>query len=170
MIPLLAAAIPSIVGAIGSAFRGKNKIVDAGLDVVQSIVGHPVNSLNDVDYSKLSADQITALKTADYNFYNQYNDQLVKLSQTEIEDRKDARSMQASQKSYMPSFLTTILTFGLFVIIWLIFEKSTNLNAEENTLLNTIFGMYLMKWGDSISFWFGTSFSSRIKDFVGYKK
>lgn len=170
MLPLLAAAIPSIVGAIGSAIRGKNKVIDAGLDVVQNIVGHPVNSLEDVNYKDLTTDQITALKKADYDFYSQYNDQIVALSNTEIEDRKDARNMQASQKSHMPAFLTTILTFGMFIIIWLLFDKTTNLNAEEQTLLNTIFGMYLMKWGDSISFWFGTSFGDRIKDFIAIKK
>lgn len=170
MLPLLAAAIPSIVGAIGGAIRGKNKIVDAGLDVVQNIVGHSVDSLGDVDYTKLTPEQITALKKADYAFYIQYNDQIIALSNVEVEDRKDARSMQASQKSHMPAFLTTVLTFGMFIIIWLLFSKTTNLNAEEQTLLNTIFGMYLMKWGDSISFWFGTSFGDRIKDYIAIKK
>lgn len=166
MFPLLAGIIPYIADKIGNSIRGKNKIVDAGLDIVQNVVGHPVNSLTDVDYSKLTPEQITALKQADYGFYIDYNDKIVALAEQEVADRINARSTQVQTHSKMPATITIILTIGLFAIIWMIIKESTNLNQVEQTLLSSIIGMYIMKWGDSVSFFTGSSLASRSKDFI----
>jgi hypothetical protein len=170
--PLLAAIAPSIVQYVGSQLRGKSKVIDEGLNVVQQALGKPVNSLADAEYMMKNAtpEQIAALKAGDLDFYKNYNQMIVALVNAEVEDRRNAQLNQQQTQSFMPQIIVAVLSIGLFYIFYLLFNDATNLNIEEKDIIYLIIGTYIGKWADSISFFMGSSFGSRAKDFIGGNK
>lgn len=148
MFPLLAALIPSIVGAVGSAIRGQSKVIDSALDVVQDVVGHPVNSLDDVDLSKLTNDQILKLKEIDsayqYNVFKAETDDAANARQREIEIVKSGRI------DWSKHFVTITIVFGYFLtIIYILHLVALNeVSTDEAVIVGqiiTLLGGLLVK-------------------------
>jgi len=118
--------------------------------------------------SEATTEQMLLLKKADQEFSLQMQalgfNNIKDIESILAEDRKDARAMQVSTKSYMPAFLASILTAGmlvlLFVLVYMWFQK------ENSILLNMIFfllGNIVTVWLNSTGFFTGTTKGSAEK-------
>lgn len=162
MLPVLAALIPAIVDVVGTAVRGQSTIIDGALDKVSQALQSPINSL--LDIKDLTTEQVAALQKANLDFKSSFNNSVVQLAQVEVDDRKNARDLQKTLNSNMPAFLTIMLTIEVFifyiVLIFVEVDKDTISIIKEGL-------MYILGvWSGGVSFWLGSSYGSRVKDFV----
>ena len=77
-----------------------------------------------------------------------------------VQDRKSARDMQTTTKSFIPPLLALIITLGFFgILIGMMTGKVTSSDA-----LMLLLGSLGTAWTGVISFYFGSSASSQNKD------
>lgn len=138
MIPLLAALIPTIVSVVGDAVRGKSNAVDAALNVVQEVVGHPVDSLDDVNPDELTSDQLLKLKELDLDY--QY-----KVFKAETEDAANARQreveiIKSGHIDWPKNVYNMVITIGYFIVIFTIFHMYAKdlINKDEGLIIGSV--------------------------------
>lgn len=114
--------------------------------------------------SGATPEQMLALKNADQTFA--LNMQALGFKQvTDIEalaagDRKDARDMQKSTRSWVPAALSVIITIGFLGL--LTGMMTGYMKAEDNQAMLLMLGALGVAFGQVINFWLGsTSESSR---------
>lgn len=93
-----------------------------------------------IDLAKLNADHEAALIVA------------------EVDDRKNARGMQVSNRSNVPAILSGLITVGFFGI--LVGMMTGSLKVSESQALLLLLGSLSTAWGCVVSFWFGTTHDS----------
>ena len=80
--------------------------------------------------------------------------------QLAVQDRKSARDMQTTTKSFIPPLLALIITLGFFgILVGMMTGKVTSSDA-----LMLLLGSLGTAWTGVISFYFGSSASSQNKD------
>ena len=80
--------------------------------------------------------------------------------QLAVQDRKSARDLQTTTKSFIPPLLALIITLGFFgILIGMMTGKVTSSDA-----LMLLLGSLGTAWTGVISFYFGSSASSQNKD------
>lgn len=107
----------------------------------------------------VTPEQMLALKTAD----QQFQEQMAQLGFKDLEtlaalaedDRKDARAMQMSQRSFIPAALSVLVTVGFFGL--LIGMMMGALKVSDSQALTLMLGSLSTGWGVVMSFWFGTT-------------
>lgn len=107
---------------------------------------------------------LLALKEADQNFALQMQSlgfkQVTDLEALAAGDRKDARAMQATTRSWVPAALSVIITVGFLGL--LTGMMTGYLKAEDNQAMLLMLGALGVAFGQVINFWLGsTSESSR---------
>ena len=136
------------VEAAAAAFGLSDKTADA---VKQAIGG-------------ATPEQMLALKNADQAFSLQMQalgfKQVTDLEVLAAGDRRDARLMQTSTRSWVPAALSVIITFGF---LGLLTGMMTGfMKAEDNQAMLLMLGALGVAFGQVINFWLGsTSESSR---------
>ena len=109
-------------------------------------------------------EQLLALKNADQAFSLQMQalgfKQVTDLEALAAGDRRDARMMQTSTRSWVPAALSVIITFGF---LGLLTGMMTGfMKAEDNQAMLLMLGALGVAFGQVINFWLGsTSESSR---------
>jgi len=77
-----------------------------------------------------------------------------------VQDRKSAREMQTTTRSWIPPLLAIIITVGFFgILVGMMSGKVTSSDA-----LMLLLGSLGTAWTGVISFYFGSSASSQNKD------
>ena len=118
-----------------------------------------------IEDGKLSAEQIEAVKIEEIKFKEQTKALGLNFEQLAVDDRKSARAMQSETKSNVPSILSYAITIGFFGILAAIM---LNYAKDNNQPLLIMLGSLGTAWVSVVSFWFGSTNASHVKDDMLY--
>jgi hypothetical protein len=115
--------------------------------------------------SGATPEQMLALKHADHQFSLQMQalgfKQISDLEAIAADDRKSARDMQSSTRSFIPAMLSVMVTVGYFGV--LLGMMTQVLQVADSQALLIMLGSLGTAWGMVMAFWFGTTRASEVK-------
>lgn len=115
--------------------------------------------------SGATPDQMLALKKADQDFSLKMQElgfkQVTDLEAIAAGDRKDARDMQKTVRSWVPAALSVIVTIGFFGLLAGMLTGS--LKVSDSQALLILLGALATGWGQVMNFWFGSTHESGTK-------
>ena len=151
LVPMLGTALGGPLGGAAAAF-----IADKlGLD------GKTVEAVSDVlNSSKMTPDQIAALKLAEIDFNKFLQQNKIDLARLDVDNTKSARDMAATTKSLTPAVMSYLITGGFFGILG--YMMSSSYQSSEPLLV--MLGSLGTAWVAVVNFWFGSSHGSQAKD------
>jgi len=107
-------------------------------------------------------EQMLALKEADQTFQRDMQalgfKQITDLEALAAGDRKDARDMLKTTRSWVPAALSFIVTVGYFGVLIGLLTQS--LEVKDSQALLLMLGSLGTAWGMVMAFWFGTTADS----------
>lgn len=110
----------------------------------------------------VTPEQLLALKTADQGFALQMQalgfKQISDLEAIAAGDRKDARDMLKTTRSWVPAALSGFVTVGYFTILIGLMTGVMAISDSQAMLL--MLGSLTTAWGVVMAFWFGTTADS----------
>ena len=115
-----------------------------------------------IESGKLSADQLASLKQAEMDLQAKAQELGLNFEKLATDDRKSARDMQISTKSFVPALLSILIVVAwaliqYFLLTHIIAQEMRELVAR---VLGTLDGALMLV----LSFYFGSSSSSQNKD------
>ena len=115
-----------------------------------------------IESSKLSAEQLASLKQAEIELQAKAQELGLDFEKLATDDRKSARDMQISTKSFVPALLSVLIVVAwaliqYFLLTHIIAQEMRELVAR---VLGTLDGALMLV----LSFYFGSSSSSQNKD------
>ena len=151
--------IESIAPTIASCLGGP--LAGMAVEVVSKSLGIDPNAVQDtINSGKLTADQIASIQSAEIALKAKAQEMNLDFEQLAVQDRKSARDMQTTTKSFIPPLLALIITLGFFgILVGMMTGKVTSSDA-----LMLLLGSLGTAWTGVISFYFGSSASSQNKD------
>ena len=151
--------IESIAPTIASCLGGP--LAGLAVEAVSKAIGVDPSAVQDtINSGKLTADQIASIQSAEIALKAKAQEMNLDLEQLAVQDRKSARDMQTTTKSFIPPLLALIITLGFFgILIGMMTGKVTSSDA-----LMLLLGSLGTAWTGVISFYFGSSASSQNKD------
>ena len=151
--------IESIAPTIASCLGGP--LAGLAVEAVSKAIGVDPSSVQDtINSGKLTADQIASIQSAEIALKAKAQEMNLDFEQLAVQDRKSARDMQTTTKSFIPPLLALIITLGFFgILIGMMTGKVTSSDA-----LMLLLGSLGTAWTGVISFYFGSSASSQNKD------
>jgi hypothetical protein len=131
------------------------------VEAVSKSLGIDPNAVQDtINSGKLTADQIASIQSAEIALKAKAQEMNLDFEQLAVQDRKSARDMQTTTKSFIPPLLALIITIGFFgILVGMMTGKVTSSDA-----LMLLLGSLGTAWTGVISFYFGSSASSQNKD------
>ena len=146
---------PTIASCLGGPLAGM------AVEAVSKSLGIDPNAVQDtINNGKLTADQIASIQSAEIALKAKAQEMSLDFEQLAVQDRKSARDMQTTNKSFVPPLLALIITIGFFgILIGMMTGKVTSSDA-----LMLLLGSLGTAWTGVISFYFGSSASSQNKD------
>ena len=126
-------------------------------------ISHEVNDM--IQSNKLNADQIAQVKLAEIELQRQAQELGLDFAKIEVADSVSARNMEIATKSNIPAILAAITTVGFFGILILLFFNRVD---PTNNALMIMLGSLGTAWTGVISFYFGSSHGSQMKDQMLY--
>lgn len=115
-----------------------------------------------IESGRMTAEQVAALRQAELDLQLKLKQLDIDVEKLASDDRANARAMQVSTRSWVPAALAVTLTVGFFGI--LIGLMTGDLKLWDNSGLQMLLGSLGTSWGMVVSFYFGSSASSRAKD------
>jgi hypothetical protein len=151
--------IESIAPTIASCLGGP--LAGLAVEAVSKAIGVDPSAVQDtINSGKLSADQIASIQAAEIQLKAKAQEMNLDFEQLAVQDRKSARDMQTTTKSFIPPLLALIITLGFFgILVGMMTGKVTSSDA-----LMLLLGSLGTAWTGVISFYFGSSASSQNKD------
>ena len=151
--------IESIAPTIASCLGGP--LAGLAVEAVSKAIGVDPSAVQDtINSGKLTADQIASIQSAEIALKAKAQEMSLDFEQLAVQDRKSARDMQTTTKSFIPPLLALIITLGFFgILIGMMTGKVTSSDA-----LMLLLGSLGTAWTGVISFYFGSSASSQNKD------
>jgi hypothetical protein len=115
-----------------------------------------------IEQGKLSADQLSSLKQAELELQSKAQELGLNFEKLAVDDRKSARDMQVSTKSFVPALLSILVVCAwaliqYFLLTHVIAQEMRELVAR---VLGTLDGALMLV----LSFYFGGSSDSQDKD------
>ena len=146
---------PTIASCLGGPLAGM------AVEAVSKSLGIDPNAVQDtINNGKLTADQIASIQSAEIALKAKAQEMSLDFEQLAVQDRKSARDMQTTTKSFIPPLLALIITIGFFgILVGMMTGKVTSSDA-----LMLLLGSLGTAWTGVISFYFGSSASSQNKD------
>ena len=146
---------PTIASCLGGPLAGM------AVEAVSKSLGIDPNAVQDtINSGKLTADQIASIQSAEIALKAKAQEMNLDFEQLAVQDRKSARDMQTTTKSFIPPLLALIITVGFFgILVGMMTGKVTSSDA-----LMLLLGSLGTAWTGVISFYFGSSASSQNKD------
>ena len=146
---------PTIASCLGGPLAGM------AVEAVSKSLGIDPNAVQDtINSGKLSAEQIASIQAAEIQLKAKAQEMNLDFEQLAVQDRKSARDMQTTTKSFIPPLLALIITLGFFgILVGMMTGKVTSSDA-----LMLLLGSLGTAWTGVISFYFGSSASSQNKD------
>lgn len=147
---------PTIATALGGPLAGM------AVSAISKAIGVDEDKVQDIIASnKLSADQVAQIKTAEMELQKQAQELGLNFEKLAVEDRKSARDMQVTTRSWVPPLLAAAVTVGFFAILGgMMFGK---MSVADNTALTMMLGSLGTAWTGIIAYYFGSSAGSQAK-------
>jgi hypothetical protein len=146
---------PTIATALGGPLAGM------AVSAISKAVGVDEDKVQDMIASnKLNADQVAQLKMAEIELARQAQELGLNFEKLAVDDRKSAREMQATTRSWMPPILAGAVTLGFFAIMTLMFFNKVDSN---NPAILMMLGSLGTAWTGIIAYYFGSSAGSQAK-------
>jgi hypothetical protein len=154
--------IKQLAPLIGTALTGPFGGVAAKM--LADKVGLPDSSVKAVQdaltNSSMTADDIAQIKLAEIEFQKFCKTNEIDLERLTVEDRKDARQMLISTRSWVPAALTIFTTLGFFGVLILMMLHP---EVRESAPLMIMLGQLSAGWAACLAFWMGTTSNSQNK-------
>ena len=146
---------PTIASCLGGPLAGM------AVEAISKAIGVDPSAVQDtINSGKLTAEQIASIQQAEIALKAKAQEMNLDFEQLAVQDRKSARDMQNTTKSFIPPLLALIITLGFFgILIGMMTGKVTSSDA-----LMLLLGSLGTAWTGVISFYFGSSASSQAKD------
>lgn len=150
--------LPTIATALGGPAAG-----GAVRFLADKFLGDENASVADLEsaISKANPDQLIQLKQIDADYKSEMARADVNLEQIMSDDRNSARNREVVLKDYMPKVLALLLTLGFFGFLTGMFLMP---GSFKNPALDIMLGMLSTKFGEMISYYFGSSKGSADKN------
>ena len=104
---------PTIATALGGPLAG------LAVDAVSKAIGVDPKDVQDtINTGKLSAEQIASIQQAELTLKTKAQEMGLDFEQLAVNDRKSARDMQMTVKSWIPPILAIGITIGFFGIMY----------------------------------------------------
>ena len=146
---------PTIASCLGGPLAGM------AVEAISKAIGVDPSAVQDtINSGKLTAEQIASIQQAEIALKAKAQEMNLDFEQLAVQDRKSARDMQNTTKSFIPPLLALIITLGFFgILVGMMTGKVTSSDA-----LMLLLGSLGTAWTGVISFYFGSSASSQAKD------
>ena len=151
---------PTIASALGGPLAG---IAVTALCKAMNLNEHEVQGI--IQTGKLTSDQIEQIKLAEIELKRQQQELGLDFEKLAVADSVSARNMEIVTKSHIPAILASITTIGFFGILILLFFNKVD---PANNALMIMLGSLGTAWTGVISFYFGSSHGSQLKDQMLY--
>jgi hypothetical protein len=153
---------PTVATALGGPLAGM------AVSAISKAIGVDEDKVQDmISSNKLNADQVAQLKLAEIELAKQAQELGLNFEKLAVDDRKSAREMQATTRSWMPPILAGAVTIGFFVIMGLMFFNKVDSN---NPAILMMLGSLGTAWTGIIAYYFGSSAGSQAKTEMMAKK
>lgn len=151
---VLAKIAPTLGMALGGPLGGM-----AG-NVLSAVLGK--KDIKEVENAVLAGDPATMLKVkeAEVAFQQHMADLGVTMEQLAVDDRKSARDMQVSTKTFLVPSIAMLIVVGFLVMVG---TTLMGYSHVEGALAGTLVGYLSAKCEQVLSFYFGSSSSSERK-------
>ncbi len=146
---------PTIASALGGPLAG------LAVSAVSKAIGVSQEDARDMlDKATMTPEQLAQIKQAELDLQKQAQSLGLDFEKLAVDDRKSARDMQASTKSWVPPILAFSITLGFFGILAALMSGQVQKSDELMVML----GSLGTSWTGVIAFYFGSSASSQKKD------
>lgn len=147
---------PTIATALGGPLAGM------AVSALAKAIGVDPDKVNDlISDNKLTAEQVAQIKIAEIELQKQAQELGLNFEKLAVEDRRSARDMQATTRSWVPPLLAASVTIGFFAILGgMMFGK---MSVADNTALTMMLGSLGTAWTGIIAYYFGSSAGSQAK-------
>jgi len=112
--------------------------------------------------SKLTPEQLTALKNAEHEFQTRMAELGIDLEKLNAADRASARDMQKTTRSWVPDALAVFVHVVLAGLLWAMFARA--IPEPNKDAFNIILGMVGTGVASIWGFYYGSSSGSQAKD------
>ena len=146
--PTLATCLAGPLGGMAIELLSKHLNID------------PKDVQDTINNGKLTADQIASVQAAELAIKAKAQEMSLDFEQLATQDRKSARDMQMTVKSWIPPILAIGITIGFFGIM--VGMMSGHVQSSEALMM--LLGSLGTAWTGVIAFYFGSSASSQAKD------
>ena len=146
--PTLATCLAGPLGGMAIELLSKHLNID------------PKDVQDTINNGKLTADQIASVQAAELAIKAKAQEMSLDFEQLATQDRKSARDMQMTVKSWIPPILAIGITIGFFGIMYGMMTG----HVTSSEALMILLGSLGTAWTGVISFYFGSSASSQAKD------
>ena len=146
---------PTIASCLGGPLAGM------AVEAISKAIGVDPNAVQDtINSGKLTAEQIASIQQAEIALKAKAQEMNLDFEQLAVQDRKSARDMQVTTKSWIPPLLAIIITLGFFGIL----AGMMTGRVTSSEALMIMLGSLGTAWTGIIAFYFGSSASSQNKD------
>ena len=146
---------PTIASCLGGPLAGM------AVEAVSKAIGVDPSAVQDtINSGKLTAEQIASIQQAEIALKAKAQEMNLDFEQLAVQDRKSARDMQVTTKSWIPPLLAIIITLGFFGIL----AGMMTGRVTSSEALMIMLGSLGTAWTGIIAFYFGSSASSQNKD------
>jgi len=146
---------PTIASCLGGPLAG------LAVEAVSKSLGIDPNAVQDtINSGKLTADQIASIQSAELALKAKAQEMSLDFEQLAVEDRKSAREMQTTTRSWIPPVLAVGVTGGFFGILFGLMYGQ----IQHAPQIDIMLGSLGTAWTGIIGFYFGSSASSQNKD------
>ncbi len=131
------------------------------VETISKAIGvDPSEVQNTINSGKMTADQIASLQQAELALKARAQELGLDFAKLAVDDRKSARELQATTRSYIPPALAILVTVGFFgILIGMMMET-----FKTSEALMLMLGSLGTAWTGIIAFYFGSSAGSQAKD------
>ena len=151
---------PTIASCLGGPLAGM------AVEAVSKAIGVDPSAVQDtINSGKLTAEQIASIQQAEITLKAKAQEMNLDFEQLAVQDRKSARDMQTTNKSWIPPLLAIMVTLGFFGI--LTGMMSGRVTSSEALMI--MLGSLGTAWTGIIAFYFGSSAGSQAKDDLLHK-
>jgi hypothetical protein len=152
--------IESIAPTIASCLGGP--LAGLAVEAVSKAIGVDPSQVQDtINSGKLTADQIAQIQAAEISLKEKAQQMGLNFEELAVQDRKSAREMQTTTKSWIPPLLAILVTLGFFGILAGMMTGKVDSSSQA---LMIMLGSLGTAWTGIIAFYFGSSASSQNKD------
>ena len=146
---------PTIATAMGGPLAGM------AVESISKAIGvDPTEVQNTINSGKMTSDQIASLQQAELALKARAQELGLDFAKLAVDDRKSARELQATTRSYIPPALAILVTVGFFgILIGMMMET-----FKTSEALMLMLGSLGTAWTGIIAFYFGSSAGSQAKD------